>query len=339
MPVPNADDPLRTREQEAARVPVPRLGMPETLPPAPGYQIVGRIERTVKWVQRNPVVTAAVLAVVLSLTLATVCCLKYLDAEQQRRIAEGKALDAEQQRQIAEGKALDAEQQRGIAEGKAIEARQEAEKAKKDRDFLLAAAARAKEESKDKPTVEARLVATKTIFTLDLAGLTAADYKKALTERGFGELPPAPKVEIALELTNTSDKDVQVLIEGHSVILRLEVKGPGAVWVMPGGNIKSELKGPRAVWATWRGPGLPRVPSLLPTAVTLAPGKRHSLPIFSPNRGIYWTEPGDYTFRASLMTALNPAPMGAQPDGFAGDGFGKVTLTSEPIWIEVEKKD
>jgi formylglycine-generating enzyme required for sulfatase activity/tRNA A-37 threonylcarbamoyl transferase component Bud32 len=77
---------------------------------------VGRIERTVKWVKRNAVVTGATLAVVLALTLGTaVSYRKYLDAEQQKGIAE---------------------EQRNIAQEKETEARQEAEKAKKARDFL-----------------------------------------------------------------------------------------------------------------------------------------------------------------------------------------------------------
>jgi formylglycine-generating enzyme required for sulfatase activity/tRNA A-37 threonylcarbamoyl transferase component Bud32 len=70
---------------------------------------VGRLERAVKWVKRNPVVTAATLAVVLALTLGTtVTYLKYLDAEQQKRIAQEKE----------------------------TEARQETEKTRKARDFL-----------------------------------------------------------------------------------------------------------------------------------------------------------------------------------------------------------
>src|SRR5262249_50415419 len=49
---------------------------------------VGRLERAVKWVKRNPVLTGLALAVMLSLALGTTgSYLKYLDAEQQKGIA------------------------------------------------------------------------------------------------------------------------------------------------------------------------------------------------------------------------------------------------------------
>ncbi len=64
---------------------------------------VGRIERSFKWVKRNPVVTALAAAVVLALAAgATVSTLKYLDAEQQKGIAEGKEKTANEEAAKAE---------------------------------------------------------------------------------------------------------------------------------------------------------------------------------------------------------------------------------------------
>ena len=78
---------------------------------------VGRIERAVKWVTRNPVVTAMAAAVVLALTVGTtVSYLKYRDAEEQKGIAQGKEQEAKDE---------------------AEKARKEAEKAKKAREFLV----------------------------------------------------------------------------------------------------------------------------------------------------------------------------------------------------------
>jgi eukaryotic-like serine/threonine-protein kinase len=64
---------------------------------------VGRLERAVKWVKRNPVVAGAAVAVILALAAGTtVSYLKYLDAEQQKSIAEGRRKDADKQRQAAD---------------------------------------------------------------------------------------------------------------------------------------------------------------------------------------------------------------------------------------------
>jgi formylglycine-generating enzyme required for sulfatase activity len=91
----------------------------------------GRLERAVKWVKRNPVVTGAALAVVLALALGTtVSYLKYLDAEQQKGIAEERRKDAVKQTDIAEERRKDADRQKRIA-------LEEAKRAKKARDFLV----------------------------------------------------------------------------------------------------------------------------------------------------------------------------------------------------------
>jgi formylglycine-generating enzyme required for sulfatase activity len=57
---------------------------------------VGRVERAVKWVTRNPVVSALAAAVALALTVGTtVSYLKYRDAEEQKGIAQEKVREAE----------------------------------------------------------------------------------------------------------------------------------------------------------------------------------------------------------------------------------------------------
>jgi formylglycine-generating enzyme required for sulfatase activity len=92
---------------------------------------VGAVERFLKWVKRNPVVTGAAAAVVLALAVGTtVSYVKYRDAEEQRAIAENRRTDAEEQQK-------EAEKQTAIAREKEKQARQEADKAKKVRDFLV----------------------------------------------------------------------------------------------------------------------------------------------------------------------------------------------------------
>jgi len=193
--------------------------------------------------------------------------------------------------------------------------------------LLVAVAVQAGDDGKDKPAakapVTAKLVAKKTTFDLDLGGMTPAEYKKALQNLDEpNKLPPLPKVDMALELTNTSDKDVQVWISGSPVTLTLDLKGRGAVKVTPRQFFPAIF--------------------ILPKPVSLAPRKSHVVPIGSLSygrRGIehraYWTEAGDYTLQASLITGLNPPPKGVEPDK---NGFGKATLTSEPIKIKIQAK-
>src|SRR5215471_19116750 len=103
--------------------------------------------------------------------------------------------------------------------------------------ILAPIAVQAGDAGKDKPAtkspVTAKLVAKKTTFDLDLGGMTAEQYKSSLKNAELDKLPLLPKVDMALELTNTSDKDVQVWVSGSPVILTLDLKGPGAVKVTP----------------------------------------------------------------------------------------------------------
>ncbi len=190
-----------------------------------------------------------------------------------------------------------------------------------------ATAEKPKETAKSDPpgaAVEARLVSAKDTYTLDLGGLSAEDYRKQLkqAEKG-GANPPIPKVELTLELVNTSDKDVQVRYGGTANVYMLDLKGDGAVSVAFGRRAQ-----PLFVLAS--------------KTVTLAPGKSEKIKIESLAFGrrnltnaAYWTAPGEYTLAISYQTTVNPAPKDAKD---AGNGFGAVTLTSAPIKIKVVAK-
>jgi hypothetical protein len=186
----------------------------------------------------------------------------------------------------------------------------------------LATADEAKPKGTDLP-IKAKLIAKKTAHTLDLGGKTAEDYKKALKEgEKSGKLPPAPAVELELELTNTSAKDVAIYTTGDPVMVEFVLKGPGAVTLKPLLAVTREFRVPRSM--------------------TLAAGKTYSIKLNSLRAGFrgiselsYWTEPGEYTLSANFRTGINPAPEGTKADD---KGFGEVTLKSEPVTIKVEKK-
>jgi eukaryotic-like serine/threonine-protein kinase len=74
---------------------------------------VGSIERAVKWVKRNPVITGATLAVMLALAIgAAVSYSMYLDAKEQERIAQrARAEEANRVRERERG-AIDEEKER-----------------------------------------------------------------------------------------------------------------------------------------------------------------------------------------------------------------------------------
>ena len=172
--------------------------------------------------------------------------------------------------------------------------------------------------------LELTITGKTTKATLDTGGLSGADYKKKIEDavKAGGKVPPAPAVELAVEIKNTSDKPVQVWAKGDPVVLTLELKGKGAVNVEPRLAFTQEFR--------------------LPEAVEIAAGKTHSIPLKSLTSGhrgaskfSYWTEPGDYELVATLKTGVSPAPKGAKD---AGDGFGAVTLTSGSFKVTVVEK-
>jgi serine/threonine protein kinase len=78
---------------------------------------MGRVERAVRLLRRNPIVTGAALSVMVALaTGATVSYRKYLDAEEQKGIANEKRKEAEKLREIAEERRQEAEEQTQTAQ-------------------------------------------------------------------------------------------------------------------------------------------------------------------------------------------------------------------------------
>jgi hypothetical protein len=184
------------------------------------------------------------------------------------------------------------------------------------------------EKSKTDPPgvpLEAKLVAKKDTYTLDLGGRTPEEFRKLLK----GSSQTAPVVDLELEFRNGGDKDLAFLVGGTNpdIPLLLKLEGPGAV------NVTLPALAAGMV-------------SIPPKPVALAPGKTHTLPIKSlmTNRigregtASYWTEPGDYTLTATYKTAVSPRPDGARETRRANFEGGFVTVTTPPLKLKVAAK-
>jgi RNA polymerase sigma factor (sigma-70 family) len=169
-------------------------------------------------------------------------------------------------------------------------------------------AERSEQEAKSKTEpagvpLEARLVAKKDSYVLDLGGKTPEEFRKDINN----VYPATPAVDLELEFRNSGDKEFTFLVGGGNpdITLLFELEGPGAVNVTLPAQSAPGLRGPF-------------------TKVTLAPGKTHTLPIKSletkrlgrDGTASYWLEPGDYTLIATYKTAVSPAPPGSQDGGY-----------------------
>jgi serine/threonine protein kinase/formylglycine-generating enzyme required for sulfatase activity len=168
---------------------------------------VGRIERAVKWVKRNPVVTGAAAAVVLALAMGTgVSYLKYLDAEQQKQEAQKEAEKAKKARDFLVSIFRISETG---AQGDNITARQ----------ILADAEKRIPEEFADQPELQADLV--KTIGEVKRGIGRRTPQAMILEARGTVQLQSAagaqkaavPQALLRLDdrLTLSADAQVQVV--------------------------------------------------------------------------------------------------------------------------------
>jgi len=174
--------------------------------------------------------------------------------------------------------------------------------------------------------LDARLVAKQDTYTLDRGGKSAEGYAKQVRDAAKRGNPlPTPRVELTLELRNTGDKEIKILVGGDGSEVMLDLQGPGAVSVRP--NTFTTLE--------YRASDI----------VAIAPGKTHVLTLSNlsfGNRGTsdlaYWTKPGDYTLTATYHTAVSPMPKGAQKAPSFLPDFGHVAATSAPIKLKVIEK-
>jgi hypothetical protein len=162
----------------------------------------------------------------------------------------------------------------------------------------------------------------KASYTLDLGGKSAEEYLRdlELASKGKAKAPPPPTVTLEVIVTNTGKEKVDFWHTGDPVQILLDLKGPKAKKLTPLLAMTLEFR-------------LPEFKSLQPgeshkfTLKRLAGGMRGN------SQWLYWVEPGEYSLTAQLKTGVRPVPPGAPEE----EGAGRVTLSSQPIKIMVEK--
>ncbi|MGE3806980.1 MAG: RNA polymerase sigma factor [Gemmataceae bacterium] len=192
--------------------------------------------------------------------------------------------------------------------------------------------------------LEIRLIARVDKYKIQLTDQEIENLGKPMQPQnglGFAGFagPAAPRVDLVLEIKNTSDKDIEIWSGGDAVYTSLTVEGPGVVTIAPQ-RFRNAMFVP-------------------PRPLVIAAGKTFTQPVATfdtIDKIHYWTKPGDYKITLQMKTALLPAPKGAKPApeytvsgvGAIGApnaevpprklaGFGLVTLTSSPALVTVTK--
>jgi hypothetical protein len=169
-------------------------------------------------------------------------------------------------------------------------------------------------QKKEPPSkLQARLVAKKDTYKLDLQGKTAEEFRELIVANikdPFKPLPPAPKIDVILILHNPTDKDIKLIIEPGDEFpgpgMSLELKGPGAFAVS---SPPSPLKFFESGYAL-----------TIPAGKTVERGVLMNWGIKRQFHYAYWLKPGDYTL--SVRSAS---------EGFEG-------FVTEPIKLKVIDK-
>lgn len=178
------------------------------------------------------------------------------------------------------------------------------------------------EASGGKSPVEARLVVKQAVHVLPEDRHGEAFRRRIVEETDSDRLPPAPRVNLVLELKNISTEDVMIWPRGAMTTPGLTVDGPGLVEPE---NLQSFS-------------GSSSGTSVQPT---IKPGKTLRIPIRSLNPAgdtpqVYWNKPGDYSIRATytVYTGLPPFPFPGKSNPPAGKPE-KHEVTTPPATIKV----
>jgi hypothetical protein len=132
----------------------------------------------------------------------------------------------------------------------------------------------------------------KDVYTIDAARSGAAyrDSLKAAPGQGpaGNAAPVAPAVDLTLQITNTTDKDITINLGGDDSRIDLKLEGPGAVTIQNNVMMTREFR--------------------IGRPVTIVAGKSHEVKITSLSFGLrgisqsaFWTEPGEYTLTATQV--------------------------------------
>src|SRR5262245_37293500 len=178
-----------------------------------------------------------------------------------------------------------------------------------------------KDPSKSNLPVAVKLLAKKDTYKLEVDEKQLKMLLEAARKTGRN-YPPPPDVDLVLEITNTSDKEIQIWTGGDPFQINLQLRGPGALTEKVNRIFTLEFR--------------------MPEAKSLKPGAKLSLPIRSLTFGMrgqseyaYWTKPGEYLLTATLNTGISPPPPGSKK---YDENFGTLQLASDAITLKVEKK-
>jgi hypothetical protein len=142
------------------------------------------------------------------------------------------------------------------------------------------------------------------------AQIAPAELRKELEQgKHTGSLPLPPAIHRDLRLENKGPRDLVLRLEEGRFLLRIDLKGPGVVYVSV----------PRGGQEPFTPPGKVRLP---PGATLILPVVRLSEVVAGKVRYVYWTEPGRYKLKVRLVVGV---------DGAAAP----LTVTTPPIAVQV----